>query len=403
MTEMQENDDFLRPRMHPVNRMRWRTGSSGRPLTPRRGTAVGLLERSARQAPGEPAGPSATDLLVADSARYRAQQRLGEAGRRASWTAWRTDRLAARAAVLRRRAAEVRTGLVRGRSGAAESEPERVERHQRLAATVTASLDRGEGRHRRPSGGARFAARLLPWIDALLFGYFVAGVSNADLVRPWTTPVASLVTVAFTAFLVLTVAVFTPWLGHDLRAHKSASGHVRFADIGPVSTGLLTVWGLLVTAIAVTMFVRVRTEAGYAGADPWAATVVAVLLALAAVAMTGFVLVVAVADGSPETDELDALGRGLARTDARSRRLGRRAHRCDLRRVRAVRSAGRRAARALVRAGGELAGTERIVDLVRLRTGAPADRPRPPVRSVDELDHRELAAARGDLGVAPFE
>lgn len=401
MPEMTADEEFPRPRMHPVNHGRWRSGSSSRPLTPRRGGALGLLERSVR--PDPTPGPSTTDALVAESGRHAAQRRLGKAGWRGSWTAGRSDRLAASAATLRRRAAEVRAGLVRGTSGAAETPEERTDRHRRLADTITTSLDRGETRHRRIGRGARFAARAMPWIDALLFGYFVAGVSNADLAQPWTTPVASLVTVAFTAFLVLTVAVYTPWLGHGLRAHKTASGQVRFGEVGAVLTGLLVLWGLLVLAIAVTMFVRVSSEAGYAGADPLAGAAVAVLLALASAAMTGFVCVVAIADGSPESDELRALGRGLARTDARGRRLDRRARRHDDRRTRVVRAAQRREARALTRAGDGLAGVERTVDLVRLRTGIPADRPRPPVARVEDLDHRELTTVRKHLDTGPFE
>lgn len=398
---MTSDEQDLRPRMHLVNRHRWRTGSSGRPLTARRGSSLGLLEGSARPTPTP--GPSTTDELVIESASGCAQDQLGRVGRRAARTDRQADRLAARAAQLRARAADLRAARLLGSSGAAETPEVRLVRHEKLAATVTGALDRGEGRHRRAGRGARLAARLLPWVDALLFGYFVAGISNADLARPWTTPVASFVAVAFTAFLVLAVAVFTPWLGHGLRAYKGPSGQLRFAEIGAVATGLLGLWGVLVLAIALTMFARVVTEARYAGAEPFAGTAVAVLLALAAVAMTGYVLVVAIADGSPESDELRLLGRSLARTEARARRLERRAARWDARRARAVRAAVRREAAALVRAHAGLTGADRTVDLVRLRTGVPADRPRPARRSLDDLDHREMDVVRDHLATAPFE
>jgi hypothetical protein len=398
MNEMSANDEFPRPRMHPVNRVRWRTGSSGRPLTPRRAGALGLLERSVRPDPPADTGPSVTDSAVAESARRAAQHVLGRAGRRGSWSAYRADRITSRATRLRHRVAELRSAVVRGPSGAAEEPAGRAARHDRLATVVGG----GEERHRRVGRGHRIAARLLPWVDALLFGYFIAGVSNADLTDPMATPVASLVAVGFTAFLVLTVAVFTPWLGHSLRVHKSPSGQLRFAEIGPVATGLLGLWGVLALAIGATMFVRVRSEAEYAGADPWTGTAVAVLLALAAVAMTGYVLGVAIADGTAVTDELRAVARAVARDDARRRRLERRAHRCDVRRARVVRAAQRRESRALVRAGDGLAAVDRTVDMARLRSGAPADRPRPPHRSVEDLDHRELATIQAHLD-APKE
>ncbi len=398
---MKNDQELPAPRMHPVNQLRWRSGSSGRPLTPRRGGALGLFERSARPVDGD--APSTTDLTISDSARRGAQARLRRVSRRGTWTARRTDRLAARATALRASAEESRTRPVRGPSGAAESREERASRHRRIDTEIVASLDRGETRHRRVGRGHRIAARLLPWLDALLFAYFVAGVSNANLARPWTTPVASLVAVAFTTFLVLTVAVFTPWLGASLRVHKSGDGQVRFADIGPVATGLLGLWVALVLAIGATMFVRVRSEAEYAGADPWAGTAVAILLALASVAMTGYVLAVAIADGTPEADELRERARGLLRDDAHCRGRERRAQRCDRRRVRAVRAALRREACGLVRTGDGLAGVDRTVDLVRLRTGAPADRPRPARQHVDDLDQRELGAVRRDLTAAPFE
>jgi hypothetical protein len=40
---------------------------------------------------------------------------------------------------------------------------------------------------------------------------------------------------------------------------------------------------------------------------------------------------------------------------------------------------------------------------VRLRSGAPADRPLPAIRTVAELDQRELLAIRSDLESGPFE
>jgi hypothetical protein len=383
--------------MHPVNRYRWRSGSSGRPLTPRRGSAVGNLERAARPQPGS--GPSTTDVLVVDSARREAQRRVGRAGRRGGWTAWRADRLAARAADLRRRAAWSRAAPTRAASGAALAPEERIERHRLLAGTVA----EGGERHRRPGRGARFVARLIPWVDALLFGWFVAGVSNADLAEPWTTPVESLVTVGFTAFVVLTVAVLTPWLGRSLRPYKSPSGQARFAEIGPVLTGLLGLWAVVAAAIAVTMYVRVDAEAGYAGADPLAGGTVAVLLALASVAMTAFVLLVAVSDGTPEADELRALGRTQVRTESRAGRLERRARRCDDRRARVARAAERREIRMLARAAAGLSAAPSTVELVRLRTGVPADRPMPPVPTVADLQQTDLLAVRDHLRVTPFE
>jgi hypothetical protein len=261
----------------------------------------------------------------------------------------------------------------------------------------------GGERHRRASRGARSAARLIPWLDALLFGWFVAGVSNADLAEPWTTPVESLVTIGFTAFVVLTVAVFTPWLGRALRPYKVRSGQVDFAEIGTVLGGLLGLWALLTVSIAVTMYVRVTAEAGYAGVNAWAGGTVAALLAVVSVALTAFVLLVAVSDGTALADELRALGRTQVRTDTRARSLEHRAQRCDDRRVRVVRAAHRRESGVLVRAAAGLADAPSTVELVRLRTGALGGGAMPPVPTVAGLDHTELATVRDHLAVTPFE
>ncbi|WP_300010425.1 hypothetical protein [Pseudonocardia sp.] len=323
---------------------------------------------------------------------------LGRAGGRTARSARRTDRLAAAAAAGRERAAELRAGFRRGPGGEVRTPAVADARQDDLVRAVES-----EPRHRRAGRGHRVVARILPWIDALLFGYFVAGVSNADLTRPWATPVASLVALAFTLFLVLTVAAFTPWLGRELRDQRSPSGQVRFADIGPVTSGLLAVWTVLVLAIGVTMFVRVRTEAGYAGAEPAAAITVAVLLALASVAMTAYVLGVAMSDGSAEADEMRALGRTRRRVESRALRRERRAARLDRRRQRVVRAADRRRARSLVRAGDGLAAVDTTVDLARMRCGASADRPRPAPRTVADLDHREIDTVTAHLAAAPFE
>lgn len=274
-------------------------------------------------------------------------------------------------------------------------------RHDRLDSRIDEETDRGDRTHRRVGRGQRIAARVLPWIDALLFGYFVAGVSNANLTRPLTTPVASLVALGFTVFLVLSVAVFTPWLGRRLRDHKGTDGEPCWAEVGASLGVLLGLWAILTSAIGVTMFVRVQAEAGYAGAGTGTALTVAVLLALAAVALNAFVLVTAYCDGSAAADDLRHRARVLRRTERKVARLRARAQRSEGHRERLVRRARLLEARALVRAGSRLAAGERTVDLVRLRTGTPAGVPRPDPIRPDDLDLREVSVIRAALATPP--
>lgn len=340
------------------------------------------------------------ESAVVHAAVRAAQGELDRATGRAGRLARRIDRLAASAAGLRERAAALRADLMRSPTGAVEGAEQLRRRHDRLdEAITTAQLD-GYVHHRRVGRGHRIAARILPWIDALLFGYFISGVSNANLAAPWTTPVASLVALAFTAFLVLTVAAFTPWLGRALRPYKGGDGELRWVALGPGLTGLLGLWAVLTVAIGVTMFVRVQAEAGYAGAEPVTGAVVAALLALASAAMNAYVLAVSFADGSPAADDLRACARVLRRVHRRAARLDRRAARRDRRRVRCERRARRRILRGTVRSGARLAVATAAIDDLRVRAGtSPAPHPLP---APDSLDQRALTAVAEDIAAAPF-
>lgn len=347
-----------------------------------------------------PAGPEtrAAEDAIAQDASASARTVLARTARRLDRLVRRIARHTTAATDLRARAAVLRTADVRAPHGATES-PDRLRaRHAELDERVSRSLRDGHLHHRRVRRGHRVAARVIPWIDALLFAYFVAGVSNANLAAPWTTPVASLVALAFTAFLVLTVAVYTPWLGHDLRAYKGGDGRLRVRLVGAWRLALISLWVVLTAAIGATMVVRVRAEALAAGAEPPVGTTVAVLLGLASVAMSGYVLVVAFADGTATADDLRTCARTL---DARARgvaHLERRATRRDLRADRLRRAARHVHLRGEGRAAALLADVEQLVGDRRIRTDtvSPA-----PVPAAPEPDRRALVAAAEDAGVAP--
>lgn len=339
-----------------------------------------------------------TEAVIAADATRAAGRVLHRAARRVGRVARRIERHTTAAADLRARAAALRADPLRAPHGGTATPEQLGLSHDRLDGRVARSLWDGHLHHRRVGRAHRIAARLIPWIDALLFAYFVAGVSNANLAAPWTTPVASLVALAFTAFLVLTVAVFTPWLGHALRAFKGGDGRLRVRRVGAWRLALVGLWAVLTTAIGATMVVRVRAEAVGAGAEPVVGITVAVLLGLASVAMSCYVLAVAFADGSPVTDDLRACAAALDSRARRVARLERRAARRDLRAERLRRVARRIRLRAEARGTYLLTDVEPLVADLRIR--ADAD-PTGPLPAVVEPDRRALVAAVDDVGAAP--
>lgn len=362
--------------------VRWRRGAA-RPTTVRR--AVGL----ARFAVGTGLDPQlhrfdATVRAAVDRDARRHLDRTSRVNRR---RARRCDALTDRIAHLRRRASDQTGGVpVPDPVARAATAAELIAAHERTSAIVEAQLAAGDERPRRISRGARRVGRLLPWLDAALFGYFVSGVSNANLAAPLTTPVASAVALGFTLLVVLVAAAFTPWLGRTLRSSKTATGEPAWAELGPSMVALAGLWAVLLVAMGVTMFVRVRSEAGYAGADSTTALVVSVLLALAAVVLNVYVLATAFRDGTAATDDLHARGRVRARQLRRAQRCVTRADALARRRARIAGRSAAAEATALARAERRIAHGERLLVLGRMRTGVE----REPVDARDRLDLMRL-------------
>lgn len=376
-------------RIGAANRLRWRRGTSRR-MTARR--VVGL----ARFGVATGLDPELTqlDVMVRASGARQAQRPVDVAARTNGFRARRADALALRASRLTQEAVQLTdTSVVVDPVVGTGTFAELVDRHLENAAVISESVAAGERQHRRVGRGHRIIGRLLPWLDALLFGYFVSGVSNADLSAPWTTPVASLVALALALLVVLIVAAFAPWLGRHLRHDKDVDGELNWPGLGPIATGILLLWVMLLVGMGVTMFVRVQAEAGYAGADSGTGIVVSGLLALAVVVLNVYVLLVAFADGSAETDDLQARSRVIRRHDRRRRRLLRRAAAAIRRRTLVSRRAARTESRALVMAQRRLRCSEQFLDLARLRTGV-LRRPEPAGSATDRLNLAALAAAR---------
>jgi hypothetical protein len=348
-----------------VHQVRWHRGST-RPTTVRR--AVGL----ARFAVDSGLDPQLHqfDLTVRAAVDAAARSRLDRAANRRARRTRRSAALADRIAHLRQRAAHaVSDEVVADPVLVADSAAGVIAAHARGGAVVTALLDAGDERPRRTGRAARWTGRLVPWLDALLFGYFVSGVTNVDLTDPMETPVSSAVTAGLTALVVLTVTAFTPWLGRSMRVFKTSTGEPAWGRLGPAAAALLALWGLLLVGLSVTMYVRVQTEAGYAGADPVTATAVAVLLSLAAATLDVYVLLLGYRDGTGATDDLIARGRSVGRQLARSQRLTTKAAALARRRARIDRRAAAAEAAARAKAQREIARGERLLVLGRMCTG----------------------------------
>ena len=329
-----------------------------------------------------------TERVVVDAARVGAQREVAAGARRGGRFVLRGRRLADRAAGLRDRAVAGVDRFVRGPAGAEDAALLR-ERHDRDAAEIDRSLRAGGTRHRRARLGARLLAGVIPWIDACLFAFFLSGVVNMSWAAPLTTPLATLATGAFTLFLVLTVAGFTPWLGHRLRGVEGRDDTLTWSDLDGSLRALVVVWGVQMAVIGATMFARVRAETELAGAEVWTGTVLAVLLALASVTLNLFVLFVALS-GSDLADDTRRRGRRLARADRRSGRLHDRAMRLDRRRAGLAARALLHETRAAARAEQRQREGDRTVELLRIALGSPDG----PLPATPDLDLREPTTLR---------
>ena len=132
-------------------------------------------------------------------------------------------------------------------------------------------------------------------------------------------------------------------------AHKEHSGRIPPGSLDWLTTMLVIACAVGIAVLGFLMFSRMWSEVLIALGNGATTTAISVAAAVTAVSVLANVMVISVhaLDGSEETDQLDAFGAAVRRSDLRADRMRRRAARLDHRIAVRVRKAQR------VMAGGE--------------------------------------------------
>jgi hypothetical protein len=196
---------------------------------------------------------------------------------------------------------------VRDPRGGRSTVDELLDRRAEVHARIDAEERDGSRRHHRISLGRRWLLRLLPVLDGLVLCWFLVGVLNADLRNPDPTVAVAAVLAVLGS---IAVAAWNATVGEHLRRWKDEDGNLEWGAVDGVGRGLLGAGAVMWALLGAMMYVRVSDEVYQAtGVDGAAVVVVALALSAAVVLVNAYVLVLAFADGSPLTGELDRIGR----------------------------------------------------------------------------------------------
>ena len=344
-----------------------------RPVS-RRAMHAALIAEDAHVASGrDPAGATHGEIVVGGRAKAAADKVLGRCQRRLHRLASRADRLRAKRARLLTRAEFTDASQVRHPDGGhrpvaevrADTDGQRTEIERETA--------QGSRKHRRLPAWLASIPNVVFVLDFSLLTYFFGGVTDVD----WASPAS--VSLAFALLLALLVTVpcygFLTFTGHQLRRHKDHTGAIWPGDI----VSAIGVAGalLLICVVGTLMFVRMRTEVGYALGPGFAQTAMLIALTIAVVSAAANVLVMAVhaLDGSDQTARLHALSAAARRPTAKAERLRRRAALIPHRLAVLARRARRLTDRAIGRASRRFAAADQVITAARgvhLSNGAEA-------------------------------
>lgn len=203
---------------------------------------------------------------------------------------------------LRYRAERVMDTPVTGPRGQQLTLAEAQRRAQVLGDAIDTEEAHGSQRHRGVSRAAKvLVLGIVGVIDFPIMLWLVGSVFNVNWADPLRLPLAISVVVSLLTTGGAAAALYH--LGHDLRQHKNHRRQLERAQLTTGSAISLVAVSLLVTLIAVVMFVRVRTEGTLSGlAD--LALVLALLVSVVMLISAWLVFWIAFRDGSPERDDL---------------------------------------------------------------------------------------------------
>jgi hypothetical protein len=187
--------------------------------------------------------------------------------------------------------------------------------------------DPSPGRHRRISTAQRWMCRSLPVLDGTVLLWFLVEVLNVDPTRLLESPFTA-VAAALALLGTVALAAWSGVVGEHLARFVDDRRRLAWAAVDVIGRTMLAFTGVVWVLLAAMMFVRVRTEVGYAtGVLDTGTAVVAAAFAVAVVIVNAYVLYLSWSDGSDETREIELLSRAVAPHLRHRRRLWRRAAR----------------------------------------------------------------------------
>ena len=202
-------------------------------------------------------------------------------------------------------------------------------------------------KHERLPRWFRHLPRVVLVFDFLLLLYFLSGITDVNWGDPESPQLAF--AVALAAMITLVSYGCFAFAGDRLRAHKDHSGRIALGSLDWLTWVIVVACTVGIGVLGLLMFSRMWSEVLIALGNGATTTAISVAAAVTAVSVLANVMVISVHafDGSEETDQLDAFGAAVRRSDVRIDRMRRRAVRLDQRIAVRVRKAQR------VMAGGE--------------------------------------------------
>lgn len=325
---------------------RYKISVRKRPRMSRRAVRALVAEQEGA-AVRDPARATHGEVVVHSAARRKADGVRHSTFQRSSWLLRRTDRLRARKATLHAWINLIPHEQVPHPHGGHRTvEQTRTDRNA-LAARVNAERAQNSRKHERLPHWFRHLPRVVLVFDFLLLLYFLSGITDVNWGDPESPQLAF--AVALAAMITLVSYGCFAFAGDRLRAHKGHSGRIAPGSLDWLTWVIVVACTVGIGVLGLLMFSRMWSEVLIALGNGATTTAISVAAAVTLVSVLANVMVISVHafDGSEETDQLDAFGAAVRRSDARIDRMRRRVVRLDQRIAVRVRKAQR------VMAGGE--------------------------------------------------
>ena len=331
----------------------------------RRAVRALVAEQEGTAGHRDPARATHGEVVVHSIARRRIQGVFHWTFQRLSWMNRRTDRLKARQATLHALIELIPHEHVPHPHGGHRTVEQTKTDMNALDAQVNAQRAQNSRKHERLPGWFRHLPRVVLVFDFLLLLYFLSGITDVNWGAPESPQLAF--AVALAAMITLVSYGCFAFTGNRLRAHKDHSGRIPPGSLDWLTRMLVVACTVGIAVLGLLMFSRMWSEVLIALGNGATTTAISVAAAVTAVSVLANMMVISVhaLDGSEETDQLNAFGAAVRRSDVRADRMRRRAARLDHRIAVRVRKAQRVMAGGESRAGRPLMIADEIVGNAR--------------------------------------